>query len=201
VRLKGIAPATKILQGLLLLQQQGHKDWKGCACNNDGARFIAPLVTTLERSCSRTMLGGSERSHAPRRRHEAYHSGNNKVAKDCACNTNVARLGEITLTNKVARLREIALTTTMSRGYHRNNKVARIGEIVLVTTMGQGSLLLSQRRWRDCARGLCWEALRDGTRQDNVTGLIALETTRSQMIVLATPMLQDSERSRSQTRL
>ena len=72
---------------------------------------------------------------------------------------------------------------------------------MLVTTMGQGLLLLSRRRWRDRACGRCWEALRDCTRQDNVTRIISLETTRLRKIVLTTQMLRDSERSRSQTRL
>ena len=124
--------------------------------------------------CSSRGAMKMERSHAQIRRHEAYCSGNNKVAKDRARDTNVARL------------REIGLARTMSQGYHSNNKVVRIGEIVLTSTMGQGPLIILQRRWRD------------HTRKYDVMRLIALETTKLRKIVLATPMLQDSERSRLQ---
>ena len=133
VRLREILLATTMLQGLSLLPQEGRADWRDRARDDEGARSIAPLRTTMERC------------HAQIRRHEAYCSKNNKVAKDRARGTDVARLREIALARTmsqdrarntdVARLREIALARTMSKGHHRNNKVARIGEIVQAMTM------------------------------------------------------------------
>ena len=47
VRLREIGLATGMAQGLPLWQQQGHKDWRVRACNDNVTRHMAPLVTAI----------------------------------------------------------------------------------------------------------------------------------------------------------
>ena len=49
VRLREIGLAAAMAQGLSLLQQQGHEDWRFCAHNDNVVRHMAPFAKTLER--------------------------------------------------------------------------------------------------------------------------------------------------------
>ena len=98
VRLREIALATTILQGLSLLQQQGCEDQRDRACDNDVARLgeitlANDVVSLREIALSTTMSQGlylsQQRGHEDR--------------GDRACNNNVARLGEIVLAMMMLR--------------------------------------------------------------------------------------------------